>query len=92
MEKETYNIAIEVRDEQGKLIKDEAGNKAFDIKLDLSIQPKFLEVGMKKIGQSLKAWMPNNKVSLKARLYNSISETWMTMASFYADENKFIKH
>lgn len=89
MENETYKIRIEVRDLNNKLIKDDKGFKTTGIVLELKVASSLLERELTAIGNTLKAWMPDNKITVSANLFNSISQTYMEMAVFI--ENRFIK-
>lgn len=92
MKKETYTIRIEVRDENGKLIVDENGNKQIGINYDVEMLTDNMEFNLRHLGKTLKAWMPNRKIDIEASVFNTISRTYMTMFSFYVDENRFIQH
>ena len=89
---EKYLIRIEVRDENGKLIKDENGTKHIAIQYDVEMLTDNMEFNLRSISKTLKAWMPNRQINLEALVHNKISGTYMVMFSYYVDENKFIKH
>ena len=88
-----YNIEIEVRDENDKIIKDNRGFKFTSISIDTSItDDKLLERQMYQLCETLKVWMPQNKINISASVFNTISGTWMIMYSYYGNEKRFIKH
>ena len=97
MSKESYSITVEVRDENGKIINSKVGIhiiKETDIKFDFIVaNERELEQRMRGISRTLKAWLPNNyQINISASVFNSISSTYMNMFSFYANENRFVKH
>lgn len=89
---ENYRIRIEVRDENGKLIEDENGTKQISIQYDVEMLTGNMEFNLRSLHKTLKTWMPNRKINLEALVHNRISGTYMTMFSFYGDEDRFIKH
>ena len=99
MNKETYHIEVEVRDENGKVIKGLSADKSTtnpkpSIQFELTIvREQQLEANMRQIASTLRAWLPAGyKINIEARVENSISQTFMTMYSFYEGENRFVKH
>ncbi len=92
MEKETYRIRVDVRDENGKPILDKEGNKQPNIQFELSFTPDKAEHNLRDLSKSLKAWMPNNKINISASVLNNISNTYMHMFSLYVEEDRFVKH
>jgi hypothetical protein len=88
-----YNIEIEVRDSNGKIICDENGHKFISLQMDFNYSNvSLLELEMIKIGKTLIVWMPQNNIEIKASIFNSISGTWMCMFSYYANQKRFIEH
>jgi hypothetical protein len=86
-----YHIEIEVRDANGKIIRDENGLKYISIQMDFNYSNvSLLEREMIKIGKALRVWMPQNNIEIKASHFNTISGTWMY--SYYANEKRFITH
>jgi hypothetical protein len=89
---ENYTIRIEVRDENGKLILDENGNKQISIQYEVEMLTENMEFNLRRLSGTLKTWMPNRNIEIIAMVRNSVSETYMTMFSFNSNEDKFIKH
>ncbi len=89
---ENYTIRIEVRDENGKLILDENGNKQISIQYEVEMLTENMEFNLRRLSGTLKTWMPERKINIEASVFNTISRTYMTMFSFYVEEDKFIKH
>ena len=102
MDKETYNIAIEVQDSNGKSFKDKKGDKRTRINSELSFDTKgeylegikgALKSHMIQIGKTIMAWVPEGSiVTIEASVKNNISDTYMVMHSYYANEERFINH
>jgi len=92
MKRENYHIRIEVRDENGKLILDERGNKQIAISYDVEMLTDNMEFNLRHLANTLKTWMPERKITIEASVFNTISRTYMTMFSFYGEENRFVKH
>ncbi len=102
MSKETYHIRIEVQDSKGKFLKDKNGIKRTDISAELSFDKngQYLE-GIKgalkshmiQMGKTVMTWIPEGSiVSVEASVKNNISDTYMVMYSYYANEDRFINH
>jgi hypothetical protein len=89
---ENYTIRIEVRDENGKLILDEHGNKEISISYDVEMLSSNMEFNLRHLSNTLKTWMPERKINIEASVFNTISRTYMTMFSFYVEEDRFVKH
>jgi hypothetical protein len=87
-----YTISIEVRDENGKFISDENGIKQTNISYEVEMLKSNMEFNMRLLARTLKTWMPNRKIDIEVLVFNSISRTYMTMFSFYVDEDRFVKH
>lgn len=102
MAKETYNIGIEVRNSNGKLIRDREGNKYTALQVELSFDTEAeyshgikgaLESHMRQIGNTMKAWaLEGAIITVEASWLNTISSTYMVMHSYYVNENRFIHH
>jgi hypothetical protein len=92
MEKENYNIEVEVRDENGKAILDDKGNKQLSIQFELSFTRDKAEHNLRHLAKSLVAWMPKNEINISASVPNEISGTYMTMFSLYVKEDRFVEH
>lgn len=92
MKTENYHIRIEVRDDNGKLILDENGNKQIAISYDVEMLTDNMEFNLRHLANVLKTWMPNRQINIEVSVFNTISRTYMTMFSFYAEEQRFVKH
>lgn len=100
--KETYHISIDVQDANGKYYKDKDGNKRTEIKAELSFDKDAnyshgikgaLKSHMTQMGKTMMAWVPEGSiVSVEASVPNSISNTYMVMHSYYANEDRFVNH
>ena len=89
---ENYTIRIEVRDENGKLILDENGNKQISLSYEIEMLTENVEFNLRHLANTMKTWMPERKINIEASVFNTISRTYMTMFSFYVEENRFVKH
>jgi hypothetical protein len=96
---ETYSITVDIRDENHKLIMHPtkenhplARGLRFDFVVDEEKCYEQLEMKMRDFHKELQAFLPTRKINLEAAVSNSISGTWMVMASFYGSENRFVKH
>jgi hypothetical protein len=89
---ENYTVRIEVRDENGKLILDEYGNKQISFSYEVEMLTENVEFNLRHLANTMKTWMPKRKINIEASVFNTISRTYMTMFSFYVEEDRFIKH
>lgn len=89
---ENYTIRIEVRDENGKLILDEYGNKQISFSYEVEMLTENVEFNLRHLANTMKTWMPERKINIEASVFNTISRTYMTMFSFYVEEDRFVKH
>ena len=90
---ELYKIRISVRDEYHNSIKDSDGLKVLGVQVQLEAEDYGeLEVKMKSLCNDLQVWMPTHTIDIYASLYNSISDTYMNMASYYGEEKRFVTH
>jgi len=89
-----FHIEIKVRDKNGKIFRNEKGVKATSIDVEATVYTWVnLEWILKNLCRNIKTISPKGSdVNLSANIYNSISQTWMNMASYYGNENRFIKH
>jgi len=92
MKKENYHIRIEVRDENGKLILDEYGHKQISFSYEVEMLTENVEFNLRHLANTMKTWMPERKINIEASVFNTISRTYMTMFSFYVEEDRFVKH
>lgn len=99
VKRETYNILVEVRDENYKMIKGLSVNKQKivnkpELQFDFSdVTIEQLELRMKQVASTLRAWLPSGyKINIGASVLNTISQTYMTMYSYYESEDRFVKH
>ena len=89
---ENYTIRIEVRNENGKLILDEYGHKQISFSYEVEMLTENVEFNLRHLANTMKTWMPERKINIEASVFNTISRTYMTMFSFYVEEDRFVKH
>jgi hypothetical protein len=86
-----YLVRIEVRDESGKIILDQDNNKVMGISYEVEMLESNVEANITRLAKEMKALMPNRKINIDFNHFNTISRTYMTMYSYYVDENRFVK-
>ena len=90
---ETYQVEIQIRKSSGMIPTDTDGNKVTSIKMEKTINPLFLDTMLKRIYKDFEAITPDGAfINIEAYLPNSISGTWMNMASYYGSEKRFVTH
>lgn len=89
---EKFYFTIEVRDKNGKLLLDSEGNKQISLNYEVAMLESNMENELTRLANKLKTFMPNRQISIEVSVFNSISRTYMTMYSYYVNENRFIKH
>lgn len=89
---EKYNVTIEARTKDFKLLRDDDGNNqsqlSFDIKINSGSEEKYLN----QLAKTLKTWLPVNQLIIELSIYNNISQSYMCMYSLYVNTNQFVKH
>lgn len=92
--KSKYSFCVEVRDKDGKLIPSDETTDNYRISFDLAkLTDKQVISLLKSTGKTLKAWMPDRKITLEAYVLESTSMTYMCLFSWYDDEvEKVVKH
>lgn len=77
---ENFLFHIQVRDKDGNRIQDENGTYRIDYSFDKrTIKPVALKE-LKALHSTLKAWMPENKIIVTLKYFNSISFTYSDIA------------
>lgn len=77
---ESFLFHIEVRDKDGKRIKDENGTYHIDYSFEKRTFKNIALKELKALHTTLKAWMPENKVDVTLRYFDSISMTYTAFA------------
>ncbi len=86
----THYMRIEVRDKNGKLIKDENGSVRSTLNINiLEHELVAIENIMRSHKKTLQAWMPENKITIEVGYRDSISGTHPVL--FCLTEDKFYK-
>lgn len=76
------NVHISMRNPNGK-----------PFATNIEVDHEMTEQEITMIGVSLKEQFVGSKnLIVQYEVFNSISETWMCMCSYYADEKRFVKH
>ena len=89
---EKYIVYIEVRDSEGKIIRNDDGNKVTDISYETEMLTSNMELNLRHLAKKLKAFMPDRQINIDVYVRNSISATLMNMFSFYVSEDRFVQH
>ena len=90
---ETYQVEVRIRKKGGLIPKDSDGNNVPHIRLERTINPLFLDTMLKRIYKDFQAITPEcSDIDIEVYLPNSISDTWMNMASYYGSEERFVTH
>ena len=85
--KTKYSIWVKVRDKDGKLIPSDETTDNYRISFRLAeLTDKQVISLLKSTGKTLKAWMPDRKITLEAYVLDSLSSSYMCLFSWYDDE------
>jgi hypothetical protein len=87
-----YKIDIEVRDSEGKIIRDENSNKYLSLSYNILMRTSDMELKLQHLANTLKVFMSDRQINIEVYVKNTISGTYMNMFSFYVNENRFVKH
>lgn len=80
---EKFVICFEVRDSKNRLIKGTTGEIQNRLSFDLEAKNNAqLKSFIKSYYATLKAWMPDNQIKVKAFLFSEISQSYMELCSF----------
>lgn len=92
--KSNYSLFVKVRDKDGKLIPSDETTDNYRISFDLAeLTDKQVISLLKSTGKTLKAWMPDRKITLEAYVLDSISRCYECLFSWYDEEvEKVVKH
>lgn len=79
---EKYNVHIEMKEPNGE---------KFNTAIEIGKEPT--KEDLIGIGKEIKeSFSMSKSIIIEFQVFNSISGTWMTMSSYYADENRYVKH
>ena len=92
--KSKYSFWVKVRDKDGKLIPCDETTDNYRLNFELAkLTDKQVISLLKSTGKTLKAWMPDRKITLEAYVLDSLSSSYMCLFSWYDDEvDKVVKH
>ncbi len=77
------SIAIRVKEE---------GKKSVRTTIDVEYGDAVAKHKMKELGDLISSVNPDAMVEIEYLVHNTISNTWMVMSSYYADEKRMVKH
>jgi hypothetical protein len=89
--KSKYSFCVKVRDKDGQLIPcdETTDNYRVNFFLDELTERQVISL-LKSTGKTLKAWIPERKITVEAYVFDSISRTYDHHFSWYDDE--VVKH
>ena len=70
----------------------QVSKKSVRTTIDVEYGDAVAKFKMEELGKLISSLNPQAMVEIELLLYNNISNTWMVMCSYYADENRFVKH
>ena len=92
---ETYYYDVELRDKDGKLYQNSHGMKLTSNKFSFSHKTDidFIELVCQTTADNYKTvCKEGTEINISVRTFNELTKTYPLAYSFYAGENKFIKH
>lgn len=92
MNTDNYHFRVEVRDSEGKVIRDDKGNAQTVLSYEKIMWTANMEIELRQLAITLKTFMPDRNINIDVSVLNSISSTYMVMFSYYVNENRFVKH
>ena len=88
-------LRVVVRDKDGKLFKDERGNSASHFNIDVHDIGEKAKMAIKaeceRVFQFMRTISQSDNVTIDVTVFNKISETYMTLYSYYGSERKFVE-
>ena len=70
----------------------QVSKKSVRTTIDVEYGDAVAKFKMEELGKLISSLNPQAMVEIELLHYNNISNTWMVMCSYYADENRFVKH
>ena len=70
----------------------EEGKKSVRTTIDVEYGDAVAKYKMKEIGDLISSINPDAMVEVEFLIYSNVSDTWMVMSSYYADEKRMVKH
>ena len=93
MKKETYIIAVEIRNENGKIIKNKNNINIPEIRFEITVSSKMqLEYMLKDYYRTFIAFLPNHKIEITASVFHGVDEFSRSLMAIAVarDEEKVI--
>ena len=79
----TQSLSIRVKEE---------GKKSVRTTIDVEYGDAVAKYKMKELGDLISSINPDAMVEIEHLIHNNVSNTWMVMNSYYADEKRMVKH
>lgn len=91
MERQQYNIDLEIRDKDEKLFRHPKAGMFTGFKFFQEFKDyEHMEHAFRLMHDELKMLMPENTFYITASLHNSIGGSWSNMAALYGPEGRFV--
>ncbi len=68
------------------------GKRSTSVNIDVDYDDTLAEIKMKEIGTLLEILNPNAVIEVGYQVYNSISDSWMQIFTYYPYNKMFFKH
>ena len=68
------------------------GKKSVRTTIDVEYGDAVANFKMAELGNLISSLNPEAMVEIEYLVHNTTSNSWMVMSSYYADENRFVKH
>jgi len=79
----TQSLSIRVKEE---------GKKSVRTTIDVEYGDAVAKYKMKELGDLISSINPDAMVEVEFLVHSNISNTWMVMSSYYANEKRMVKH
>jgi len=70
----------------------EEGKKSVRTTIDVEYGDAVAKYKMEELGNLISSINPNAMVEVSFMVYSNVSDTWMEIYSYYADEKKMVSH
>jgi hypothetical protein len=95
--KNIYRINVDIRDSEGKVIRDKNGKKVLGLDWEATLhygehatEEEVLKRYLTIEGNKLQTLMPEKKIEVYASVFSEISNTFLVTGIYYISENRLI--
>lgn len=90
---ETLYYTVEVKDKNNKLFIDSAGNKVTNrFKFTDNTNKDFIQLVCEDTFKAYQAITGSNNINISVSRYSDLTETYMTLYTYYGKDKRFVKH